>query len=317
MISQVFVIIERFKSGKAIKGKSGLALVTVLLVVAVLTALVTDFIYRSYVASSRVAALKDSARAGVLAADGVSLARAGIEEFLKKEPNIVTDESGLVFSKPLEDGLGISIRATDERSRASLRIAYPMTGALDQKLHGIMTRLLKEKRAGEELADALADWIDNDSTPRPRGAEEQFYKGLAPPYAPRNGFPESVEELLLVKGFTPDVFQAVGGHLTPYSPDGLVNVNTAPRPVLASLSEEMTNELADEIIRYRKNTPFTDRSQVMKVPGFEKAGFTIQDRITTTSNIWRIHSRARAGEVIREVEAVVQIGGGVLYWREM
>lgn len=302
---------------KIIHAERGLALVTVLLVVAVLTTLVTDFIYKSYVASSRAGALRDSARAGLLAADGVVLARAGLEEFLRKDPNIVMDEAGLVFSKPLEDGLGIAIRAVDERSRASLRIAYPMTGSIDQKSHGILTRLLTEKRAGEELADAIADWIDNDSTPRPRGAEDQFYRGLKPPYAPRNSFLESVEELMLVKGFTPEVFRAVGEHLTPYVTDGLVNINTAPRPVLASLSEEMTNELADEIIRYRKNTPFTDRSQVMKVPGFEKAGFTIQDRITTTSNIWRIHSRAKAGDVIREVEAVVQLGGGVLYWREM
>ncbi len=309
---------HQLKRRNTVRDEGGLVLVTVLLVVALLTALVTDFIYKSHVASSRAGALRDSARAGVLAADGVSLARAGIEELLGKNPNIVTDEAGLVFSKPLEDGLGISIRAVDERSRASLRIAYPMTGSIEQKSHGILARLLTVKRAGGEgLADSLADWIDNDAAPRPRGAEEQFYRGLKPPYAPKNGLLDSVEELLLVKGFTPEVLGAVGEHLTPYVPDGLVNINTAPRPVLASLSEEMTNELADELIRFRKNAPFTDRSQVMKVPGFEKAGFSIQDRITTTSSIWRIHSRAKAGDVIREVEAVVQLGGGVLYWREM
>lgn len=307
----------RFKKRKVFTGEGGFALVTVLLVVAILTAIVTDFIYSAYVASSRAGALRDSARAGLLAADGVALARAGLEELLRKDPNIVIDETGLVFSKPLEDGLGIAVRAVDEKSRASLRIAYPMTGALDQKAHGILERLLREQRDGEGLTDALADWIDNDGSPRPRGAEEHFYKGLERPYAPRNGFLESVEELMLIKGFTPEVFRAVGPYVTPYSQDGLVNINTAPRPVLAALSEEMTGELADEMIRYRKNTPFTDRSQVMKVPGFEKTGFTIQDRIATTSNIWRIYSRAKAGEVVREVEAVVRIGGGVLYWREM
>lgn len=298
--------------------EKGLALVTVLLVVAVLTALVTDFIYRSYISSSRAANFRDSARASLLARDGVTLARAGLQELMKKDPNLVMDASGMVFSQNLGEGLDIEVRAIDERSRVSVRIAYPLTGVIEPKAHGSYARLLKAVRISDEsLVDALADWIDNDNSTRTRGAEEYQYRSLSTPYKPRNNYPESVDELRLIKGYDNDVMKAIGQYVTPYNPDGLVNINTAPKPVLMSLTDEMTEPLADEIIRYRKSTPFKDRSDVMKVPGFERIGYGLQDRVTAASNIYRVFSTARAGEVVREVEAVVELSGRVIYWREM
>ena len=58
----------------------GVALIAALLVTAILLTLVTDFIYRMYIASSRAGILKDSVRAGALASDGIVLAKAGLEQ---------------------------------------------------------------------------------------------------------------------------------------------------------------------------------------------------------------------------------------------
>jgi DNA uptake protein ComE-like DNA-binding protein len=54
----------------------------------------------------------------------------------------------------------------------------------------------------EQTADAVLDWIDADSEPRAQGAENEYYAGLPQPYAVRNKLPESLTELLLVKGVT-------------------------------------------------------------------------------------------------------------------
>jgi DNA uptake protein ComE-like DNA-binding protein len=62
--------------------------------------------------------------------------------------------------------------------------------------------LLKFPGMTEATADALLDWIDADSQPRAMGAESDYYAGIEPAYAPRNGLPDSLEELLLVKGVT-------------------------------------------------------------------------------------------------------------------
>ena len=57
----------------------------------------------------------------------------------------------------------------------------------------------------EDVADAILDWIDADDEPRELGAEIDYYSGLSPPYVPKNGPLETVEELLLVRGVTPQL----------------------------------------------------------------------------------------------------------------
>lgn len=56
-----------------------------------------------------------------------------------------------------------------------------------------------------EIADAILDWIDTDDIPREFGAEIDEYSQMSPPYAPRNGPIETIEELLLVRGVTPEM----------------------------------------------------------------------------------------------------------------
>ena len=54
----------------------------------------------------------------------------------------------------------------------------------------------------DQIADAILDWIDDDDTPRPVGAESDYYRGLESPRVPRNGLPDQLEELLLVRDVT-------------------------------------------------------------------------------------------------------------------
>ncbi len=57
----------------------------------------------------------------------------------------------------------------------------------------------------EDVADAVLDFIDEDDEPRPYGAEYDFYQQLVPPYRPINGPLVSIEQLLLVRGITPQL----------------------------------------------------------------------------------------------------------------
>jgi len=60
-----------------------------------------------------------------------------------------------------------------------------------------------------DVADAILDWLDEDDEARPNGAELEFYTTLPTPYAPKNGPIDSVEELLLVRGVTPQLLFGV------------------------------------------------------------------------------------------------------------
>jgi type II secretory pathway component PulK len=65
--------------------------------------------------------------------------------------------------------------------------------------------LMKLPNMTEDIADAICDWIDPDDDPRTNGAENSYYMGLSPGYRCKNGPLDSLEELLLVRGVTPDL----------------------------------------------------------------------------------------------------------------
>lgn len=65
--------------------------------------------------------------------------------------------------------------------------------------------LLKLPGMTVEIADAIIDWRDEDQTSSENGAESSYYQSLPQPYRCKDGPFESVEELLLVKGMTPQL----------------------------------------------------------------------------------------------------------------
>jgi len=87
---------------------------------------------------------------------------------------------------------GIRFGLTDEASKLNLNSA---TTSMVSRLPGMKA----------SLTDALLDFLDADDVPRPEGAEQEYYSALPQPYRIHNGALSTVEQLLLVRGFTPAV----------------------------------------------------------------------------------------------------------------
>ncbi|MDH5534579.1 MAG: type II secretion system minor pseudopilin GspK [Betaproteobacteria bacterium] len=97
-------------------------------------------------------------------------------------------------------------------------------------------RLLAILGLPDELAEALADWIDEDSEPQPRhGAEDAYYLSLDPPYLTANRPLIDVAELALVRGFDDNVRARLRPYVTALPRFTAVNVNTAPAEVLSAV----------------------------------------------------------------------------------
>lgn len=85
---------------------------------------------------------------------------------------------------------------TDEASKVNINVASraQLLALFDQVRH--------ENISSQALADAVIDWRDTDDNPFSQfGAESSYYMTLDPPYRAKNRPFESVEELLMVKGF--------------------------------------------------------------------------------------------------------------------
>lgn len=125
------------------------------------------------------------------------------------------------------DGSAGSIRfgLIDESSKLNLNILL-QNEQPDDPLSQEETRerLLYLPNMTEELADAILDWLDEDTEPREYGAEDEFYMSLDNPYAAKNGKLESLDELLLVSGMSPELLYGEdtnrNGLLDPNENDG-------------------------------------------------------------------------------------------------
>ncbi|MFO0825806.1 MAG: type II secretion system protein GspK [Gemmataceae bacterium] len=77
--------------------------------------------------------------------------------------------------------------------------------AQDKTGQVLYNALLKLPDMTPDVADAIVDWVDADETPRTNGAEAEYYQSLPTPYKCKNGPLNTIEELLLVKGVTPQL----------------------------------------------------------------------------------------------------------------
>ncbi len=76
--------------------------------------------------------------------------------------------------------------------------------ASEDQIRRLLTPLLLDLGVenAEDLVNSLLDWRDGDDQARPGGAENEYYNALSPPYKCKSAPFDSVEELLLVKGFS-------------------------------------------------------------------------------------------------------------------
>jgi type II secretory pathway component PulK len=94
----------------------------------------------------------------------------------------------------------------------------------------------------QDVANCILDWMDADDTPRQDGAENDYYSTQSPPYQCKNGPFDSLEELLLVKGVTPQLLfgndRNRNGVLDPGEDDGTGQVDRGWSAYLTVYSRE-------------------------------------------------------------------------------
>ena len=133
------------------------------------------------------------------------------------------------------DGAGAVYGLEDESDRVNLNAA----GA------DALRSLLPD--ADPEVPAAVARWRQASAPPLSTADDDDYYSSLPHPYPRKRSDYESVEELLLVRGMTPELYAALAPLVTVYSRS--VNVNTATPRTLAALG--VGPSLAGKIMAFR------------------------------------------------------------------
>jgi general secretion pathway protein K len=178
------------------------------------------------------------------------------------------------------------------------------------------------------VADSILDWLDADDLYRANGAENDYYRSLKEPYDCKNGPMDTVEELLLVKGVTPEIFygkklaeKAEGGAkvdqiglkdvFSIYAPGNNIDINSAPYPVLRGVLG-IPEEISQLMVKAREEKGFESQQDLLqRVPEMANLFGDIGRLITYRSQTpyYTIESRAKSkgGGSVRGLKVIVKI----------
>jgi len=311
---------------KSVAGQEkGMVLLLVLIVVALLTALLSEFAFSSLIDLRLAETYRDSTRAYYLARGGV---RAG-QMILLEDKNDSDARSEMwgrgVTNFPAGEG-NVSINIEDLDGLLSINaLVVGNNPQPDQKVR--FMRLFENLglEAPENLVAALIDWLDSGDQVYTQdgavGAESSYYMGLNPPYRARNGAMASMQELSLVRGFTPEVIARVKPYVTLYG-DLHINCNTAPPEVLATLyfdqDQPVSLEEAKDIASVRDETPFAAEADFKKAFPELSALFPTNANLTGSlkyrSDFYRIRSQAWINDGTRTVTAVIRKSSNRIFY---
>ncbi len=292
--------------------QKGIALIVTLLALVIITALVVEFSYGVYTGTSNLYNWRDSQRLSIMARSGVNVSGRFLSDLLNRYSYSYPGSIDLPVENPFEDFDGvISVRLEDENSKFNVNSLVSTNGIFNEISYNSFKRLLKALSLDEKIADKVADWIDQDSEARLSDSEA----------GARNSALLNIDELLLINGISKKDYDKLLPYITSYGDRNapLININSAEAPVLISLSDSMTEELANRIIQYRENTPFIESSKIVNVSGLENIGISLTNKITVKGENFCIKAVATSGGVKRIIETVFDTSSSpavVKYWKE-
>ena len=304
------------------RGERGFALVITLIVTALLVALLVEFVSEVYVDTSHSHNFVAAQQASILAESGIdgALQLLQFSSAMRMGQNYSSLTEPWATPQSYDSGNGIE----EESGKMNLNQATSPNGTENANQTTAMARrLFTNLQLSTDLVDVLLDWVDENDAPHAGGAESSYYLTLKPPYQAKNARLETFEELALLKGYTPEILAKLKPLVTVYGGAGnneyvtLINVNTAPREVLAALDPKMSDDLVNRILDRRKTTPIKDLADFNSIAGIDAISTGFVDKITYSGSVYRIHAEGRVGESVSVAEAVVRLPGPTyLYWRE-
>lgn len=280
-----------YRKTRTPSNRDGVALLLALVFVALLAALVIAFMYEmqvdAYFAQNQGADFHARLAAHSAVVNGMRVLADQYAEMLESGMPPVDSEVdgsqwhlGVPFEPLNEATMRTSI--ADEYGKINLNALLTFENGQLERNEPLIDALreffiLRTVEAAHDPVDAIIDWLDYDDgdAQEPEGAEHEYYAGLENPYPCKNGPMNSIEELLLIKGITPELYFGdekqeqlpLSEYLTVHGDwQGRVNVNTAREEVIAAVLAANTGNAdlgaAQQIYDEARMAPIDNVSQL-------------------------------------------------------
>ncbi len=303
-----------------VNSKKGTALIYVILIVGLLSVLVVNFIVktRTYINSTEY--VKNQSRAYYIAKSGIELSSFFLEKYASN-PQLLYQM--LNKMTPYENGyplLGgkLKLRLTDNDSKLNINQLIYENGAVNPTIYSEMQRLFYILGIPENILDNMVIFMQKTGLNyeslelRSMGFINLKILPATNTAVLNNQFKNpfiSLRDIILVPQMKYKYYYILRHFLTVYS-SGDINVNSAPPQILEALSPDIGKSAANELIKYRMETPIMSVSQIANIPGFSSATLTsIVNRVETTSGYYVIHSTGIYGGAKSKISTLYYING--------
>jgi general secretion pathway protein K len=258
-----------------VRDDQGIALLIVLWVMTILTVMAFSFSVMTRAEGHGTLTFKDGLEKKLLAEGGIER---GVMEVVYRTVNrnqTLTLEGrepwrldGTAYNVDMGKG-GCMVRVIDESGKVSLNGLTDSSGII---LKNLLIGQGTSSENADIIVDSILDWKDADDLHRLSGAESDYYRTLPRPYKARNADFETPEELILIRGMTPEILhgtdqmKGIIHFLTAYGRTARINLNSAPKEVLAALPG-MDAAMADRIIEFRASAEIRGEGDVRELLG--------------------------------------------------
>ena len=193
------------------------------------------------------------------------------------------------------------------------------------QLQSLLLALGVEAQRAQSITEAIVDW----RTPSPDGAFtgfDQYYLSLTPSFRATHASLEEIEELLLIRGITPELFYGgysrdADGHLIPHAglkdclsvwaAPGPIDVNTAEPAVMQAIG--ISPSAVAGIVALRNNATIQSMEQLAAFrdsgPGFSRLGTTGGTFATLRATARLRLSSGQLSDLQRSVSAMIKFFG--------
>ena len=334
---------------RTICSNRGIALLLTISVTTILVALALEYNRRARFAVLSTAVTRDRLTLAHMASSGIHAAMALLAKD-RAESNIDSlqedwansDKINELLSEITFDAGTLAVTIADEMGRIQINalVTFPDSRSFNESQRQLLERYLNYFKDDNEetpedsqppaIINSLKDWLDSgddEAITGLSGAESSYYQDLSPSYSARNGPISDINDLLLVKGITPELFYGSTekpgianfltvhglrqGAGTSFNFPGKINVNTAELPVLVAMLPSENVDMAQAFYDLRQEAATNKDADVSDTTWYKDiagtSGINLDTNlVTTASDIFRILSVAKVNSTELTVTAVVQ-----------
>jgi len=306
----------------SIQRQSGVALLTVLLILSLMVILAANMTSRLQLEMRRTTNLATFTQAKWYAFSGEEFVKKVIQQDLKDSPNVVHlsqywATKGSAY--PLNDGV-IGGEVKDLQSCFNLNALSQPNDKKDgqrplpaKQFMALLELLEIEPYLAEQITDSVRDWIDADTVlVSSVGAEDAHYESLSPAYLPANGPMGHGSEFRVINGVTAEIYKKVRPYICAIPESEMkINVNTIESEQAALLAAIFTPNLsledAQSVIGDRDDEGYKNVEAILAhsaLSGIDIKKTGIKETLAVISNYFLLDMKADFGEAQFRVETL-------------